>query len=99
MHKLESLGSDLVVYLSGKFTHADYREFLDFSKELDFTGKTRLIFDLTELDFIDSGGVGMLVMSADLCQKYNAEVVLRGSRGHVRTVIDNSNLAEVFTVT
>ena len=98
MHRLSSQGGDLIIALSGKFTHADYREFLDFTKDLDFTGKTRLIFELSELDFIDSGGVGMLVMAADLCKKYNAEVVLQNPHGHVRTVIDNSNLAEVFTV-
>lgn len=98
MHKLDSQGSDLVVSLSGKFTHADYREFLEFSKLFDFDGKTRLVFDMSELDFLDSGGIGMLVMAADQCQKYNVEVVLHGAHGHVRTVIDNSNLADVFTV-
>ncbi|HVI49920.1 MAG TPA: STAS domain-containing protein [Candidatus Sulfotelmatobacter sp.] len=98
MHSLHSDGSDLIITLTGKFTHTDYREFLAFSGELNFSGKTRLVFDLAELDFIDSGGIGMLVMAADLCQKYNAEVVLRGAHGHVRTVIDNSHLSEVFTI-
>jgi len=98
MHKLGSDGGDLIVTLTGKFTHADYREFLTFSNQLDFTGKTRLVFDMVDLDFIDSGGIGMLVMAADLCQKYNAEIVLRGAHGHVRTVLDNSQLADVFTV-
>lgn len=98
MHSLHSDGDDLVITLTGKFIHADYREFLELSGALDFTGKNRLVFDLANLDFIDSGGIGMLVMAADLCQKYNAEVVLRGAHGHVRTVIDNSHLSEVFTI-
>lgn len=65
------------------------RELLD--RDLD-----RVILDLTELEFMDSTGVKLLIDGRDAASKLGVEIVLAYDEGVVERVLTVSGVAELF---
>ena len=51
-----------------------------------------------EVDYLDSSGLGMLLMLREKAQAANKTVSLRNCRGAVRQVLDIANFAKLFTI-
>jgi anti-anti-sigma factor len=50
------------------------------------------------VDYLDSSGLGMLLMLREKAQAANKTVSLRNCRGAVRQVLDIANFAKLFTI-
>jgi anti-anti-sigma factor len=58
----------------------------------------KLIIDLTNTNFIDSSGLGSLVICYRTCQENGIEFVLRGVQDQVKMVLFLTDLHKVFTM-
>ena len=58
----------------------------------------RLVVDFEGVDFIDSSGIATLVEALQKIREKNGELVLKNLNERVRSVLDVSNLLDVFTV-
>ncbi len=94
-----SLSSDQCsVTLRGQFVFNDHPEFRKLA-ELIFDGTTQAIcFDLSGLDFVDSAGLGMLLIVREEALKANRRIILKGACGQVKKLFDLSRFDTLFTL-
>lgn len=62
-------------------------------------GKSRLLFDLSELDYISSAGLRVILMAVKGVQSQKGKVVLSALRPYVREVFDVSNFSSIIPIT
>jgi anti-sigma B factor antagonist len=58
---------------------------------------TRLIMDVADVEFIDSSGLRVLVVTRNALDERGAEMVIAGVNDHLRRVFEVSGLSSVFT--
>ncbi|MCU0538442.1 MAG: STAS domain-containing protein [Desulfobacterales bacterium] len=62
-------------------------------------GKSRLLFDLSELDYISSAGLRVILLTVKGVQSQKGKVVLSALRPYVREVFDVSNFSSIIPIT
>jgi stage II sporulation protein AA (anti-sigma F factor antagonist) len=97
-HKLQETGDEFILHMQGKFTHRDYADFLAVVDRMVEARTQHFIFDMDHLDFIDSAGIGMMLMILDIGQRHAVEVIVRNTHGPVQAVIRNAHLDELFAL-
>jgi anti-anti-sigma factor len=90
--------SEANVALTGELTFADYVAFRDIADRLLKVSARPIVIDLSQLEFIDSAGLGMLLIARDEALKSNQKVILRSPRGQVRRLFAATRLDALFTV-
>lgn len=98
-YKIKNSGEEMYVELAGRLTFADYGSFKELT-EL-FINKDNLnncLLDLSKLEFIDSAGLGMLLIARDKMRMKNGEVILRGAQGQVKKMLDLGHFDSLFKV-
>ncbi|MBV8949723.1 MAG: STAS domain-containing protein [Actinobacteria bacterium] len=61
-------------------------------------GATRVVIDCSEMDFIDSSGLGVLVGALKRMREKDGEVVLRALNPSARKVFEITGLTKLFTI-
>jgi len=97
-HKLRETEDEFVLQMQGKFTHRDYAGFLAIADHMVAARIQRFIFDMEQLEFIDSAGIGMMLMILDIGQRHAVEVIIRNARGAAQSIIRNAHLEDLFTL-
>lgn len=89
-----------IVELSGRLTFKENRVFTDLIAELFDKTKPnpRCIFDLENVDFIDSAGIGMLLIAKDKATDLNVEIVLANAPESALRIIQIARLDRLFTI-
>lgn len=85
------------VGLKGRFTFSDNQAFRELLNNIS-TSSTTLELELAALEFIDSAGLGMLLLAHEMLQQRGGGIVLRTPRGQVQQMIDLSRFDRLFTV-
>lgn len=96
--KMQMVGGDLVFVLTGRMTFKDHKLFRDILNEVAKNVYQRAVFDLNSLEFIDSFGVGMLLIVKDAAENRSKSVILRRPQGQVEHMVQIAKLAKLFTV-
>ena len=86
------------VALSGEFTFSDHVSFKELVSRLLEAKQSQIVIDLTKLNFIDSAGLGMLLLVREEAGKANGKVVLRGPHGQVKRMFDVTKFNTLFSV-
>jgi anti-sigma B factor antagonist len=60
---------------------------------------TTIIIDLTEVNVIDSNGLGMFVFTWKLFNSQSKKMLFYNPNGFVKNLFESSNLNKVFTIT
>jgi anti-anti-sigma factor len=97
-HTFDAGGGGLAIRISGRMTHADYKGFRDILAHINQDKPSRIVFDLTRVEFVDSSALGMLLIVRDAAVQDSREVVLQGATGQVLKLIDIGKLRKYFTV-
>ena len=80
-------GGILVLEMSGRITLGpDCQQIESTIDELLLTGQTNIIFDLTNVNYMDSTGVGALVMSSTRLKNAGGQLRLAGTGGAVNVL-------------
>ena len=86
------------VSISGEFTFGDHAAFKAIADRV-FEGQGwPIVIDLAKLEFIDSAGLGMLLIVRDEAKKANRSLVLRGAQGQVKRMFEVTKFNTLFTV-
>jgi anti-anti-sigma factor len=96
--RFEFKGSDATVAFSGDLTFADHMAFREVADRLAATTDKTIVVELSNLDFIDSAGLGMLLIAREEASKKNRTLVLRGAKGQVSRMFDLTKFGTLFTV-
>jgi anti-sigma B factor antagonist len=87
-----------VVHCSGRIVFGDEAAFLRTKlKEILSTSK-KIVLDLSEVTYIDSGGLGTLVGCYSTARSAGADIKLAGLGQRVRDVLQITKLVTVFEV-
>lgn len=89
-------GDTLVASLSGEIDHYSAEKIrTDIDEEMRLYHATNLIIDFTEVTFMDSSGVGMVLGRYNKVKELGGKVVLRNASRLVKQILD---MAGVFTL-
>jgi len=61
-------------------------------------GAVRLVMDLSNLDYIDSAGLGVLVSTLKMLRARGGDLRLFGVKDSVKMIFDLTRLSRVFTI-
>ena len=87
-----------IVAMVGEFTFSDHTVFMYISKRLFGTESQAVVIDLSTLNFIDSAGLGMLLIARDEAISGKRELILRGPQGQVKRMFAVTKFDTLFTV-
>ena len=96
--RFEFNDDDSKVSISGEFTFIDHTAFKAIATRLLERQGRPIVIDLTRLEFIDSAGLGMLLIVRDEADKAGRTLVLRGPCGQVKRMFDVTKFDTLFTV-
>jgi anti-anti-sigma factor len=96
--RYEFKGSDANVAFSGDLTFADHVMFREVADRLAATHDKIVVIDLAALDFIDSAGLGMLLIAREEAIKKSRTMVLRGAKGQVNRMLGLTKFDTLFSV-
>lgn len=94
IHKTSS-GSDLVFKITGNWTFQDHEKVATAVIEMT---TAQCIIDVTDVDFIDSAGLGMLISAQEKVAERGGRITIRGASGSVRRIMDLAHFDELFTI-
>jgi len=92
----EQGGRTAVVMFDGGLTHAEFSSFSQLLDRLHTVEAERYILDLTGVDFIDSSGIGMLLMAQDHAQQRACGCALRGIGQAVWHTLVQAQASDLF---
>lgn len=88
-----------LIKLSGRFDFNTHREFRGAYEPLVGDAETRsVVVDFSNVDYLDSSALGMLLMLRDKLGGAGKEVALCGVRGNVKQVLDIANFGKLFPI-
>lgn len=87
-----------VVRLAGHLTFAENGAFRQVVERLEHAGCQRVVFDLSQVDFIDSAGMGLLLVARDLVAGKGGGVALRNAVGQVERMLHLAKFGDFFTI-
>jgi len=86
------------VRLMGRLEYTDHDRLHDIVGLLEITRARGFVVDLAGLDFIDSAGLGMLLILQEEAESRNIKLTVRGAQGDVKRSIDLARIGEIITV-
>lgn len=96
-HVLNKQGDTAEVTLRGDLTFADHEEFRNVLFALaDSSGAQNIIVDVKGLGFIDSAGIGMLIIAHDEAKDRRQQLTIRGAQGQVKAALDIADLKSLI---
>ncbi len=87
-----------VVQFPHRLTMADAAMHRHALRDLVDTGRNHLVLDLSEVQFVDSSGLSVLVSAAQAARKTEGDVVLLGLSSPVRSLVELTRLHHVFKI-
>lgn len=86
------------VTLSGQFTFADNHKFKQIIDALGDEGVKSVSLDFGGVEFIDSAGLGMLLLLRDECQNRNISITISSVKGQVEKIFMISKFDQLFSM-
>lgn len=87
-----------IVHLNGQFTFNDNPKFKQIINLAENASGKSLQLELSGMTFIDSAGLGMLLLLRDVCQKQEVKVRLSGAQGQVARIFEISKFDQMFSL-
>jgi anti-anti-sigma factor len=97
-YSVRDLGDRKEVVMKGRFTFADHNAFREMIDGLGKDGKRHCVLDMGGVEFIDSAGLGMLILLKDAASEKNIDLKLRGAQGQVRKMLDISRFKDIISI-
>ncbi len=99
--KTTNTGDATEVRMTGRLEFTDHDKIPDIVELLDQMagfGRRRLVIDMLALEFIDSAGLGMLLILQEEAEKRGIKMIVSGPAGEVRRSIELARLSEIITI-
>ena len=96
--QFQFIGNDACVQMAGDLTFTDHAAFKTMTDRLFGSGNASVTMDLTKLEFIDSAGLGMLLLAKDTADKDGRKLILRSPAGQVKRMFGLTKFDTLFAV-
>ncbi len=88
----------LEVKLSKKITFSDLEGFRDIVERMLDSSLGSNVMDLSAVDFIDSAGLGMLLLARDEISKTSSHLTLKAPQGQVQRMFTVARFDQMFDI-
>ncbi|HOX37217.1 MAG TPA: STAS domain-containing protein [Candidatus Brocadiia bacterium] len=95
---VEERDNAVIVALAGRFDAASASDVKKLLKGLIADGKCRLVLELSQVDFLDSSGLGVLVTCKRLADNGGGDLRLAGADSRIETILKMTRLNRVFEI-
>lgn len=95
--RLSDSGDRLIAYLSGEIDHhaaAEMRFFID--GELERSNPKLLIFDFSEVEFMDSSGIGLVLGRIRVISGWGGKAEIHNPRANIRKMLTLGGLQRLI---
>ncbi len=89
---------EAVVQLRGRLTFNDHAKLRALIREMLQNKAKRQVLDLSALEFVDSAGIGMLLIAREEMANVDKELVLRAATGQVKRVLTVAQLNKIVAI-
>lgn len=96
-HSITVSGNHVRVFLTGKIYSQDASILRDELLEQIDRGATEMSIDLSELNYIDSTGLGVLITIHKRIKEKDGKIVMTGAQGMVEQLFKRTRLDRVLT--
>ena len=90
--------TEAVVQLSGRLTFNDHVKMRGLIREMLQNKPTRQVLELSSLEFVDSAGIGMLLIAREELANQQKAFVLRKASGQVKRVFTVAQLGKLISI-
>jgi anti-anti-sigma factor len=90
-YEIKELGKAVEIALHGRFTYGHHHIFQQILATLESFTSHNLRLDLSQVDFIDSSGLAMLLLLRDKARKAGGALTMGGAQGQVQRVLVTSH--------
>lgn len=88
-----------VVKVSGRVDSATSPKLAEELFHINDRGRFKIVMDFTELEFISSAGLRVLISTLKNCKRYNrGDLVLAGLPSHILSVFDLAGFTSIFKI-
>jgi anti-anti-sigma factor len=91
-------GGEAKVAIKGRFTFQDHTKFREVIAKVISADTQKLSIDLGQVEFIDSAGLGMLLLVREEMRNKSRDVVLRRAQGQVKRMFGIACFDTLFTI-
>ncbi|WP_298377339.1 STAS domain-containing protein [Azospirillum sp.] len=95
---IEQRDQEAAVRLRGRLTFNDHAKLRALIGEMKLNKAKRQVLDLSSLEFVDSAGIGMLLIAREEMVAAAKELVLRGAVGQVKRVLTVAQIGKIVTI-
>jgi anti-sigma B factor antagonist len=88
----------VILVLSGKLDATTAKTFEDRILGVINSGTLRLVVDLSQLDYVSSSGLRVLILAAKRLQTVDGKIVLCSMKDHVRQVFDLAGFSSMLSI-
>lgn len=86
-YKSKDIAGGKEIIFSGSFTFRDHDTFFEIISLIKNGDLEKIVFDLTDCDFIDSAALGMFVIAHDEASSKSIRLSIKGVQGKVKEVM------------
>lgn len=96
-HTLTKQADTVEVILHGDLTFADHEQFRTILFALaDSPESKNIVINVKGVNFIDSAGIGMLIIAHDESKDRHQQLTIRGARDQVKAALDIADLKSLI---
>ena len=89
---------EAVVQLKGRLTFNDHAKLRALIREMLQNKAKRQVLDLGALEFVDSAGIGMLLIAREEMANVEKQLILRSATGQVKRVLTVAQLSKIVAI-
>lgn len=96
-YKSKDIKGGKEILFSGSFTFRDHDTFFEIISMIKNQNIEKIVFNLTDCDFIDSAALGMFVIAHDEASSKSIKLSIKGVQGKVKEVMFAARFDSLYT--
>lgn len=97
-YRVEEKPGAAILHLIGDIVVTDRGDFEEVVDEVLGPRPQRVTVNMAEVEFMDSAGLGLLLMLREEALARQAKIILEGARGHVRELFEAAGFELLFDI-
>lgn len=98
-YNIGASGDNIVVEISGRLTFAEHDACRSIIKELSAMSGNSQVIDLSKVEFIDSAGLGLLLLLRENAEKKNSSISMRVPQdGQVQRMLEVARFNDLIPI-
>lgn len=95
-HSVQTTSGGKEYRLSGRLTFADYSGFKSLIDQFQNSSGKRVVFEMSDVEFIDSAALGMILLARDVALSNGVTLSLKGAKGQVKRIMEVAKFGKLL---